>query len=152
MVFEIDMTHNVAHITSLDRPTATLEPETENVDVPSESDEPWPDSFNSQLSPYLSEALIGDLKTLFLEGAEPPNVEAAEGGEANPTKDGIEDGKHKGKRGGKKGKAKKDHRQVSSGVSIPYLDKPLVDFGSPSRPRKPVQPFTKLSGSYLKGN
>ncbi|KAL5487840.1 PUS7 [Sanghuangporus weigelae] len=36
--------------------------------------EPWPESYNSSLSPYLSESLISQLKQMYLEGSEPPLV------------------------------------------------------------------------------
>ncbi|KAJ4481683.1 pseudouridine synthase [Lentinula edodes] len=36
--------------------------------------EPWPESFNTELAPYLSEAAILQLKEMFLQGPEPPRV------------------------------------------------------------------------------
>ncbi|KAG2141802.1 tRNA pseudouridine synthase D [Suillus bovinus] len=38
------------------------------------TDTPWNDQFTQKLAPYLSEASIDQLKTMFLEGREPPRV------------------------------------------------------------------------------
>ena len=35
-------------------------------------DEPWPERFTASLQPFLSEAAINQVKSLFLEGPEPP--------------------------------------------------------------------------------
>ncbi|OCB90878.1 tRNA pseudouridine synthase D [Sanghuangporus baumii] len=45
--------------------------ETKPEDVHSE---PWPESYNNSLGPYLSESLISQLKQMYLEGPEPPFV------------------------------------------------------------------------------
>lgn len=40
----------------------------------SELSEPWPESFNTALAPFLSEEAIAQMKQMFLEGPEPPRV------------------------------------------------------------------------------
>ena len=47
-----------------------VEPEAEE----EETSEPWPESFTTSLTPYLSETLIQQLKQMYLEGPEPPFV------------------------------------------------------------------------------
>ncbi|KAJ3774471.1 pseudouridine synthase [Lentinula raphanica] len=36
--------------------------------------EPWPESFNTELQPYLTETAIAQLKEMFLQGPEPPRI------------------------------------------------------------------------------
>ncbi|KAL5527594.1 hypothetical protein ACEPAG_6395 [Sanghuangporus baumii] len=52
-----------------ERAKGKVEPKPEDV-----KSEPWPESYNSSLSPYLSESLISQLKQMYLEGPEPPLV------------------------------------------------------------------------------
>lgn len=47
-----------------------VEPEAEE----EETSDPWPESFTTSLTPYLSETLIQQLKQMYLEGPEPPFV------------------------------------------------------------------------------
>ena len=114
--------------------------------VPSEqasSTVPWPDSFTTRLSPFLSTEKIEDVKKLFLEGPEPPFVsdagwsgrqttKADESGTSGSMdlKEGVETrkedggrrgssarGRGRGGRGGRGGKSlREDHRKVTSEV------------------------------------
>ena len=64
--------------------------------------EPWPDSFDTSLAPFLSESLIAQLKQMYLEGPEPPFVsdsgwagrktKISEGDEAGPSNEKVEEG------------------------------------------------------------
>lgn len=63
--------------------------------------EPWPESFDSALAPYLSEPLLAQLKQMYLEGPEPPFVsdggwagrqqKAADSGTAEPSPQKVEE-------------------------------------------------------------
>lgn len=76
MVYEIDMNHNVAHIKSIERPTATLESATKVAEpIVEDPAEPWPASFSSRLSPLMSEETIEGIKELFLAGPMQPPLE-----------------------------------------------------------------------------
>ncbi|KAG2056320.1 tRNA pseudouridine synthase D [Suillus hirtellus] len=48
--------------------------EAKDKDDSTPADIPWNDQFTEKLAPYLSEASIDQLKTMFLEGREPPRV------------------------------------------------------------------------------
>ncbi|KAL4260216.1 pseudouridine synthase TruD family protein [Pleurotus pulmonarius] len=56
--------------------------------TPAEPAEPWPESNNAALSPFLSEDAISKLKTMFLEGPTPPKVsDSGWGGRQSKTED-----------------------------------------------------------------
>jgi tRNA pseudouridine13 synthase len=108
------------------------------------STEPWPDSFTTRLSPFLSTERIEEVKKMFLEGPEPPfvsdagwsgrqaakanesggsgsinveeNVETRKesGGKRGNSKRGRDRGGRGGRGGGKS--AREDRRKVSSEV------------------------------------
>ncbi|KAI9574709.1 tRNA pseudouridine synthase D [Boletus coccyginus] len=56
-----------------DTVTPSIAKEHEN-EVVADDEVSWDDAFESSLSPFLSEALIAELKKMFLEGPEPPRV------------------------------------------------------------------------------
>ncbi|KAG8860947.1 hypothetical protein FRB91_000143 [Serendipita sp. 411] len=68
MVYEIDMTHNVVHIKSIERPTATLVAAPSPTATMVESAEPWPPAFTEALAPFFSESGLNTLKNMYLEG------------------------------------------------------------------------------------
>ncbi|CCA66620.1 related to PUS7-pseudouridine synthase [Serendipita indica DSM 11827] len=72
MVYEIDMTHNVTHVKSIERPTATLVSAPSPPIVKVDSSEPWPSSFDEVLTGILSKEKVEAVKALFLEGPTPP--------------------------------------------------------------------------------
>ncbi|THV08431.1 tRNA pseudouridine synthase D [Dendrothele bispora CBS 962.96] len=105
------------------------------------SNEPWPESFNSNLAPYLSTEAIAQLKEMYLQGPEPPRV--SDSGWAGRVKPSSEDasateiapqepdvdrapqergrgrggkrgGGRGGGRGGRRGQDREDHRKVLS--------------------------------------
>lgn len=107
------------------------------------SNEPWPEHFTTELSTFLSEGAILQIKQMYLEGPEPPRVsDSGWGGRANKSSEGIEvgnaeeasdavmasnqDGKNdkgknnrggRGRRGGRaggRGGGREDHRKVLS--------------------------------------
>jgi tRNA pseudouridine13 synthase len=110
------------------------------------STEPWPDSFTTRLSPFLSTEKIEEIKKMFLEGPEPPFVSDTgwSGRQATKAKDGDgsgsinveenvetrkEDGGKRGSnkrgrdRGGRRGRGggksvREDRRKVTSEVRI----------------------------------
>jgi tRNA pseudouridine13 synthase len=133
------MTHNVAHLNSIERPSITLEtapePSAETVEDAEEM-EPWPTSFVEALSPLMRQEIIEQLKELFLSGPEPPAAEpliqapeptptAAESG-STPLPGSFTSTKEKRKSNGKerggKGRNNKqkavDNRKVLSDVSF----------------------------------
>jgi tRNA pseudouridine13 synthase len=92
MVFEIDLQNEVVRLKSIDEPIesakfdegdsmkgdtsvdlssgikeCTIEENFENIE-----NDPWPSRFNDALMPFLSENAIEELKTMFLQGSEPP--------------------------------------------------------------------------------
>ncbi|KAG7096834.1 hypothetical protein E1B28_004243 [Marasmius oreades] len=105
---------------------------------------PWPDSFNTKLAPFLSGSGIAQLKEIYLQGPEPPRVSdsgwggrGAKGEEASgsvaPSETpestattvksgrGGRGGRDRGGRGGKRGgPGREDHRKV---VSEPFDSK-----------------------------
>ena len=108
------------------------------------STEPWPDSFTTRLSPFLSTKEIEEVKNMFLEGPEPPFVsdtgwsgrQAAKAKESggSGSMDGEENVETRKENGGKRGSSKRgrdrggrggrgggkpireDHRKVASEV------------------------------------
>ncbi|KAJ4478250.1 pseudouridine synthase [Lentinula aciculospora] len=100
--------------------------------------EPWPESFNAALAPYLSETAIAHLKEMFLQGPEPPMVpDSGWGGRTgkgsieessssateipvvepesnNRGKRGRGRGRERGRGGGRGGSRREDHRKVVS--------------------------------------
>lgn len=56
-----------------DTATPSIAKEHEN-EMVADDEVTWDDAFESSLSPFLSEALIVELKKMFLEGPEPPRV------------------------------------------------------------------------------
>lgn len=66
--------------------------EAKDKDDSTPADIPWNDQFTEKLAPYLKEASIGQLKTMFLEGREPPRVtDSGWGGRlTKTTEDGTE--------------------------------------------------------------
>lgn len=113
--------------------------------APEASTEPWPETFDTTLEPFLSEDAIAQLKKIFLEGPEPPRVtdsgwgarpatnpDSAEGSTASapPQEEppaekqsrgrrGRERGTRGGRgggRGGRAGGAREDTRKVLSNV------------------------------------
>lgn len=107
--------------------------------------EPWPESFTTRLSAFLSETAILKVKEMFLEGPKPPRVSdsgwagrqlkpadegAADSPEINPEqpeesgrgKRGRERGGRgrggRGGRGGRAGGGNEDHRKVLSDVCL----------------------------------
>ncbi|KAF9226574.1 tRNA pseudouridine synthase D [Gyrodon lividus] len=126
----------------------TIQPSTQLVgdeqeEEPSAIDEiAWDDSFETSLSPFLSEASIAQLKNMYLEGPEPPrltdggwgsrvqkrseDVEMTDqGGESDSPQSGAGRGKNRMSRGGRGGRQRgrggrsqggerEDHRKVSS--------------------------------------
>ncbi|KAF9268087.1 tRNA pseudouridine synthase D [Marasmius fiardii PR-910] len=48
--------------------------EVETSTTPDDPKNPWPDSFNTKLAPFLSKTGITQLKEMFLQGPEPPRV------------------------------------------------------------------------------
>jgi tRNA pseudouridine13 synthase len=101
---------------------------------------PWPDSFTTRLAPFFSTEKIEEVKTLFLEGPEPPfvsdagwsgrlagkadesgisgSVESAETRKEDEGRRGSSKrGRGRGGRGGRGGRsAREDHRRVTSEV------------------------------------
>ncbi|KIK68015.1 hypothetical protein GYMLUDRAFT_804143 [Collybiopsis luxurians FD-317 M1] len=102
LVNEVDLDGNVLHLKSLAMPesakknpapfsatdeqvmqldqnsSATREFDGSEENITTEdaekSTDPWPESFNATLAPYLSETAIVQLKEMFLQGSEPPRV------------------------------------------------------------------------------
>ncbi|KAJ7590955.1 pseudouridine synthase [Mycena floridula] len=153
LVFEVDLDGNELHIKSLaipespkkdpPAPDAMQGVETETplevaaapvVDLPADSNEPWPEHFSTQLAPYLSESAITELKEIFLQGPEPPRVsdsgwgsrptKSSEDADAVPEAPAAPETSSKrdrgGGRGGRGGK-REDHRKV---LSNPIESKP----------------------------
>jgi hypothetical protein len=143
MVYEIDMNHNVAHIKSIERPTATLESAPKVAEpIVEDPAEPWPALFSIRLSPLMSEETIEGIKELFLAGPMQPPVETVTDPSKAMEKNGDPDprtslptnfGSTRGSRHKDKGKGKgretnkpppvDDKRKVVSNVSpmIPFL-------------------------------
>ncbi|KAG2077310.1 tRNA pseudouridine synthase D [Suillus decipiens] len=70
-----------------EEPSADTEAKGKDDSTP--ADTPWNDQFTEKLAPYLSEASIGQLKTMFLEGREPPRVtDSGWGGRLTKTTEG----------------------------------------------------------------
>jgi hypothetical protein len=170
MVYEIDMTHNVAHIKSIERPTATLE-SVPKVAEPIVEDlaDPWPASFSTRLSPLMSTETVEGIKELFLAGPmQPPPETVTEPSNATnvdpdprtslPTDFGsTRRGKQKGKGKGResnKAPPVDDKRKVVSNVSSMnlFLRINLSSVFSPYPPRNSDTAFTKLSGNYSVGS
>jgi hypothetical protein len=172
MVYEIDMNHNVAHIKSIERPTATLESAVEVAEpIVEDPAEPWPALFSTRLSPLMTEETIEGIKELFLAGPMQPPVEtvtdlskAMENNDGPdprtslPTNFGSTRGsRHKGKGKGRetnKAPPVDDKRKVVSNVSpmIHFLKTIFSSPFSPSPPRSSDTAFTKLSGNYSVGS
>lgn len=136
------MTHNVAHLKTIEKPNITLEsapkPLVESAEAPEEI-EPWPASFDDTLSSFMQKETIEKLKELFLSGPDPvidettasslvPDQATAEGSStALPTSfsSAREKRKFNGKeRDGRGRNAKKrveDNRQVVSDVSHEFV-------------------------------
>jgi len=123
--------------------SAKLEPEKSTGEE--KSDEPWPESFDTKLSLYLSTESIAQLKEMYLQGPEPPRV--SDSGWAGRVKTSSDDasgstgvaqesdvdkepqergrgrgGKRGGRgggRGGRRGQDREDHRKVLSEVGLP---------------------------------
>ncbi|KAJ3869447.1 pseudouridine synthase [Lentinula novae-zelandiae] len=89
LVNEVDLDGNVIHLKSLAMPESSKKNPAERANAAPTSStsepadtkpevkmpkEPWPESFNAELAPYLSEAAISQLKEMFLQGPEPPRV------------------------------------------------------------------------------
>jgi len=58
-------------------PSASVEPSREkgkSKEKKSQPDEPWPDRFTVAFAPFLSKEAVTQMKTMFLEGPEPPRV------------------------------------------------------------------------------
>jgi hypothetical protein len=128
------MTHNVVHVKSIERPTATLESKKTGDTLVEDSSDPWPESFDIALSKCMSQGTIDELKSLFLAGPKlpspEPEVAVADGEASQPvaradalptafssTRTG--NNKTRGKGRDKKGKAARveDTRRVISEVS-----------------------------------
>lgn len=82
-------------VTSAESSTAeelSVGTETKNKEDSTPADTPWNDQFTEKLAPYLNEASIDQLKTMFLEGREPPRVtDSGWGGRlTKTTEDGTE--------------------------------------------------------------
>jgi len=69
------MTHNVVHVKSIERPTATLESKKTEETMVEDSSDPWPESFDIALSKYMSQGTIDELKKLYLAGPKLPSPE-----------------------------------------------------------------------------
>ncbi|KAL0568857.1 multisubstrate pseudouridine synthase 7 [Marasmius crinis-equi] len=122
---------------------APEETKAEPTSVQEDPKNPWPESFNEKLAPYLSESSIAQLKEMFLQGPEPPRVsDSGWGGrapkvgeaapeDAAPTPEvqesssstsgrgrggrGRDRGRGRGGRGGGRGgSGREDHRKVLS--------------------------------------
>jgi hypothetical protein len=164
------MTHNVAHIKSIERPTATLESKKTEEATAEEESEPWPESFDTTLSKYMPQCTIDEVKKLFLAGPNPPppKPEVVVGGgessqpvapaDALPTafsSTRTGNNKARGKGRDKRGKAPKveDKRRVVSEVgdhSTSLL--PLLK-GHPSPcPEKVAVLSIRLCGTSSKAN
>lgn len=65
--------------------STTVAPQDKGKGTKSEPTEPWPTTFNAALTPFLSEEAISQLKTMFLEGPEPPRVSDGGWGARPPT-------------------------------------------------------------------
>lgn len=112
------------------------------------SSEPWPEHFTTELSPFLSEGAILQVKQMYLEGPEPPRVsDSGWGGRTNKSSEDTEVGNTeqasdavmasnqddknnrgkdnrggRGRRGGRaggRGGGREDHRKVLSEVWSP---------------------------------
>lgn len=114
--------------------------------------EPWPERFNTALTPFLSPDAITEVKKMFLEGPEPPRVSDSGWGGRQPkvAEDGTNaecldmhltpethDNRGKGGRGGRGGRGRgqggrsgsgrEDRRKVLSDVRLPLLV-PIIIF------------------------
>ncbi|KDQ29347.1 hypothetical protein PLEOSDRAFT_1064122 [Pleurotus ostreatus PC15] len=102
LVFEVDQDSKVIHLKSLSMPDSSSKTPKESTaaessitqvaasDAPTiaEPAEPWPESNNTALAPFLSEDAISKLKTMFLEGPTPPKVsDSGWGGRQPKTED-----------------------------------------------------------------
>ncbi|KAJ8086756.1 multisubstrate pseudouridine synthase 7 [Marasmius tenuissimus] len=126
------------------------QPEAAKAEPPEDPKNPWPETFNTKLAPYLSETSIAQLKEMFLQGPEPPRVsDSGWGGRAPKEAGASEDtpaapapepqetsssssGRGRGGRGrdrvrgrggrggGRGGSGREDHRKV---VSEPFESK-----------------------------
>jgi hypothetical protein len=129
------MNHNMAHVKSIERPTATLESKKTGDTIVEDSSDPWPESFDTALSKCMSQGTIDELKKLFLAGSKlpspEPEVAVADGETSQPVVRAADalptafsstrtgNNKTRGKGRDKKGKAAKveDKRRVISEVS-----------------------------------
>ena len=143
------------------------------------STEPWPESFTTRLSPFLSTEKIEEVKKVFLEGPEPPfvsdtgwsgrqtakanesggsgsmdveeNVETRKdnGGKRGSSKRGRDRGGRGGRGGGKS--AREDHRKVTSEVRpLSSYHQPYDDlYHSLLSQRRRAPAFTKPYENYL---
>ncbi|KZP32946.1 tRNA pseudouridine synthase D [Athelia psychrophila] len=77
---------SIAESSSAENPTSTtVAPQDKSKGTKSEPTEPWPTTFDTALTPFLSEEAISQLKTMFLEGQEPPRVSDGGWGARPPT-------------------------------------------------------------------
>lgn len=86
MVYEIDMTYNVAHVKSIERPTATLDlPPNPTIPAVEDPEDPWPASFDERLKSVMSEETITGIKELYLSGPVQPQEDKEQdaGGTSN---------------------------------------------------------------------
>ncbi|KIJ99367.1 hypothetical protein K443DRAFT_133079 [Laccaria amethystina LaAM-08-1] len=92
LVYEVDLDGKTLRIKSLDKPetpnkseptgerSATTDPSSKGAEARLEESEtmensiPWPEHFTAELSPFLSEGAILQIKQMYLEGPEPPRV------------------------------------------------------------------------------
>ncbi|KAF9569303.1 pseudouridine synthase [Agrocybe pediades] len=90
LVYEVDQDGNVIHLKTLGKPESPKkEKEVEETHVAKvdeqqseeqvgkkapTKEEPWPEHFNASLSAFLDEEKIEQLKSIYLEGPEPPRV------------------------------------------------------------------------------
>ncbi|KAG2367275.1 tRNA pseudouridine synthase D [Suillus spraguei] len=94
-VAEASMAQSQELVTNLELNTAeepSADTEAKGKDDSTPADTPWNDQFAEKLAPYLTEASIDQLKTMFLEGREPPRMtDSGWGGRiTKTTEDGIE--------------------------------------------------------------
>jgi tRNA pseudouridine13 synthase len=88
-VAEVSMTQPQESVTNAESNTTeelSADTEAKVKDDSTPADTPWNDQFTEKLAPYLSETSIDQLKSMFLEGREPPRVtDSGWGGRLNKT-------------------------------------------------------------------
>jgi tRNA pseudouridine13 synthase len=88
-VAEVSMTQPQESVTNAESNTTeelSADTEAKVKDDSTPADTPWNDQFTEKLAPYLSETSIDQLKSMFLEGREPPRAtDSGWGGRLNKT-------------------------------------------------------------------